>query len=154
MSKLLNLKSKTGRKKKKRVGRGNGSGLGTYSARGMNGQNCRSGGKRRPGFEGGQTPLLMRLPKLKGFKAVNRIEYQVVNVGELNIFNDGDKVEVKNLIEKNLVSNKNKPVKLLGGKGDLEKQLTVVVHKASESAQKAIEAKKGNIEFLEKTNKA
>ena len=70
-------------KAKRRVGRGNGSGLGTYSGRGMNGQNCRTGGGVRAGFEGGQTPLILRIPKLKGFKSPNKKTYQVINLTKL-----------------------------------------------------------------------
>ena len=89
---LTELKNKTN-KKRKRIGRGNASGHGTYSCRGMNGQTARSGGKRRPGFEGGQTPYIRRMPKLKGFKNHNRVEFQVINLGQLNIFNDNDTID-------------------------------------------------------------
>lgn len=137
--KLLNLSSKSGRKAKKRVGRGNGSGLGTYSCRGMKGQSARSGGKRRPGFEGGQTPYLRKMPKLKGFKNPNHVEYQVVNTGQLEVFKEGSTVTKKDLLEKNLISKKNHPVKLLTGKGELKKKLKIEVDKASASAQKLVE---------------
>ncbi len=146
---LPELKSKLGRnKKKKRVGRGNASGHGTYSCKGMNGQTCRSGGRRRPGFEGGQTPYLRRIPKLKGFKNPNYVEYQVVNIGELNAFDDKATVDQEALLAKNLISKKTRPVKLLAGKGELEKSLTVVVHKASAKAIEAVQAKKGKVELL------
>lgn len=145
---LLELKSKTGNKSSKRVGRGNGSGHGTYSCRGMKGQSARSGGRRRPGFEGGQTPYLRKMPKLKGFNNPNHFEYQPVNVGDLNIFDDKAKVDLDALYSKNLISKKNEPVKLLGGKGKLEKSLEVTVHKASASAIKAIEANKGKVNLL------
>ncbi len=147
---LQELRSKTGRKKKKRVGRGNGSGHGTFSCRGMNGQTARSGGRRRPGFEGGQTPYIRRMPKLKGFRNINHIEYQAINVGDLNVFEDNATVDSAALYAKNLISKKNKPVKLLGGKGELEKTLTIIVHKASASAIKKAEAKKCKIELLTK----
>lgn len=146
MSQLLNLSSKVKKKNRKRVGRGNGSGLGTYSGRGMKGQTARAGGKRRPGFEGGQTPLLRKMPKLKGFKNPNRIEFQVVNISDLNIFENGTVVDFKLLLEKNIISKKSKPVKLLGGKGELEKTLTIIVDKASVSAITAVEAKKGTVQ--------
>jgi len=94
MSLLLELKSKNGRKQAKRVGRGNGSGHGTFSCRGMKGQSARAGGRRRPGFEGGQTPYLRKMPKLKGFKNPNHVEFQVVNVGALNIFEEGSTVDL------------------------------------------------------------
>lgn len=140
---LQNLSSKTGKVPKKRVGRGNGSGHGTFSGRGVKGQTARAGGRRRPGFEGGQTPYLRRMPKLKGFKNPNRIEYQIINVGDLNIFEEKDSVDKATLREKNLISKKDKPVKLLAGKGTLEKTLTIMIDKASKSAIAAVEAKKG-----------
>lgn len=140
---LQNLSSKTGKVPKKRVGRGNGSGHGTFSGRGVKGQTARAGGRRRPGFEGGQTPYLRRMPKLKGFKNPNRIEYQIINVGDLNIFEEKDSIDKAALREKNLISKKDKPVKLLAGKGTLEKTLTIMIDKASKSAIAAVEAKKG-----------
>ncbi len=149
---LTDLRSKS-RKAKKRVGRGNGSGSGTYSGRGMKGQSSRSGGKRRPGFEGGQTPYLRRMPKLKGFKNPNYIQYSVVNVGDLNMFDDKATIKKADLLAKNLISKKSQPVKLLGGKGPLEKTLTIEVDKASASAIKAIESKKGQIILPKETKK-
>jgi large subunit ribosomal protein L15 len=147
---LTNLKSKTGNKKSKRVGRGNASGKGTYSGKGMKGQTARAGGRRRPGFEGGQTPYLRKMPKLKGFKNPNSTEYLVINIGDLNLFEDKAVITKKELMEKNLIAKKNKLVKLLGGKGELTKQVTIHVDKASESAIKAVEAQKGKVEILEK----
>ena len=150
MSRLHTLHSKvkkTGRKARKRVGRGDGSGHGTYSTRGGKGQTARTGGRRRPGFEGGQTPYARRLPKLKGFTPINREEYQIVNVSALNVFDDKATVELKDLMEKKLISKLTKPVKLLGD-GELEKSLTVTVNKASKSAIAKIEAKKGKVNLL------
>ena len=144
---LTNLRSKTGKKARKRVGRGDGSGHGTFSCRGMNGQSSRSGGRRRPGFEGGQTPYLRKLPKLKGFRNPNHFEYQIVNIGALNVFEDNAKVDKAALHAKNLISKMSRPVKLLAGKGDLEKVLTIIVEKASASAIKKVEAKKGKVEI-------
>lgn len=149
---LTDLRSKS-RKTKKRVGRGNGSGAGTYSGRGMKGQSSRAGGKRRPGFEGGQTPYLRRMPKLKGFKNPNYIQYSVVNVGDLNIFDDKSTIKKADLLAKNLISKKSQPVKLLGGKGPLEKTLTIEVDKASASAIKAIESNKGKVILPKETKK-
>ena len=145
---LTDLQSKTGTKKNKRVGRGNASGHGTYSCRGMNGQSARTGGRRRPGFEGGQTPYLRRMPKLKGFTNPNAVTYQPVNVGLLNIFDDNSEVTSKELREKNLISKINEPIKLLAGKGELEKTLTITVDKASLEAIKKVEAKKGKVNIL------
>ena len=150
---LQELKNRSN-KKRKRIGRGNASGHGTYSCKGMNGQTARSGGKRRPGFEGGQTPYIKRMPKLKGFKNPNRVEFQVINVGQLNVFNDNDTVTLEKLLEKNLVSKKNRPVKLLAGKGDLEKSLKIVVDKASAKAIDAVKAKKGSVETKAAETKA
>ncbi|MBD3330383.1 50S ribosomal protein L15 [Candidatus Peregrinibacteria bacterium] len=141
---LHNLKSKV-TQKKKRIGRGNGSKMGTYSCKGMKGQTARTGGKRRPGFEGGQTPFLRKMPKLKGFKNPNYVDYQVVNVGDLEIFDDKAEVTIKELLEKNLVSKKDKPVKLLGGKGELKKSITISVDRASASAIKQVEKAKGKV---------
>lgn len=143
---LSELSSKNGKKTRKRVGRGNASGHGTYSCKGMKGQTARSGGRRRPGFEGGQTPFLNRMPKLKGFKNPNQVNYQVVNLGALNIFDDKATVDAEALHSKNLIAKKNRPVKLLAH-GELEKELTIKVDKASEKAVKAVEAKKGKVEL-------
>ncbi len=142
---LLTLKSNKGaRHRRKRVGRGNGSGMGTYSTRGMNGQNARSGGKRRPGFEGGQTPFIQRMPKLKGFKNPNAIVYQVVNVDALNVFDDNANVDKEALLAKKLISKKNKPVKLLGN-GELTKKLTITVDAATKSADEKVKKAKGSL---------
>lgn len=145
MSKLFNTKRNKGAvKKAKRVGRGNASGHGTYSCRGMNGQNCRTGGGTKPGFEGGQTPLYRKMPKLKGFRNVNRVDFQVVNVGSLNIFDDKSEIDVLKLYERKLISRKEQPVKLLGN-GDLTKQLTIKIDKASLQARQKVEKAKGSI---------
>lgn len=145
MSKLFDLRSKKGaRKKSKRPGRGNASGLGTYAGRGMNGQNCRTGGGTRPGFEGGQTPLYRKMPKLKGFKNVNRVNFQVVNVEKLNNFEDNEEIDITKLYEKKYISNKAQPVKILGD-GELSKKLIVKVDKVSSSAKAKIEKAKGQV---------
>lgn len=142
---LTELRSNV-KRSKKRVGRGNGSGAGTYSGRGMKGQSSRAGGRRRPGFEGGQTPYLRKMPKLKGFRNPNRIEYFALNVGDLNIFDDNATVTKEELYKKNLIPKKTSPVKLLAGKGDLEKTLTIEgIEKASAQAIKKVEAKKGKV---------
>jgi large subunit ribosomal protein L15 len=143
---LLNsIKPKKGSvKATKRLGRGNGSGHGTFCGRGCKGQGQRKSGNVRPGFEGGQTPLIMRLPKLRGFKSPNRTESQILNVRDLDIFKDGDEVNVLTLIEKELIKHKDLPVKLLGN-GKLTKKLTVKVHMISSSAKKKIVAAGGKI---------
>jgi len=145
---LLALRSNVKKRKRTRVGRGNGSGHGNYSGHGGKGQTARAGGTLRPGFEGGQTPFSRLMPKLKGFKNPNKIEFLPVNTGSLNIFEDNSKITVEDLLAKNLISKKNKPVKLLGGKGELERTLEITVHKASASAIKAVEAKKGHVHLL------
>lgn len=155
MSQLLNLKSNKGaRKERKRVGRGNASGLGTYAGRGRNGQKQRTGGGVRPGFEGGQTPLYRKMPKLKGFKNVNRIDFQVVNVDKLNRFDDAEEIDITKLYERKLIGNKTQPVKILG-EGELSKKLTVKVDRVSQSAREKIEKAKGTVvELMSKTEKA
>ncbi len=145
MTKLHNLKSNKGaRYKAKRIGRGNSSGAGAYSGRGMNGQNSRTGGGVKPGFEGGQTPLIRKMPKLKGFKNVNRVEYQVVNVGNLSIFDENEEIDIVKLYEKKLISSKVRPVKLLGD-GEVVKKLIVKVDLTSASAREKIEKAKGKV---------
>ncbi|MBU1017830.1 50S ribosomal protein L15 [Patescibacteria group bacterium] len=132
---LQSIKSKGGAtKNKRRVGRGNASGRGTFSGRGCKGQGQRKSGNVRPGFEGGQTPLIMRLPKLKGFKNPNKAYFQVVNIKDLDCFKDGDEVNVLTLLEKKLIRRKGEPVKLLG-EGQLTRKLTVKVHKVSATAK-------------------
>ncbi|HBB02530.1 MAG: 50S ribosomal protein L15, large subunit ribosomal protein L15 [Candidatus Peregrinibacteria bacterium GW2011_GWF2_38_29] len=146
---LLNL-SGNFKKKRKRVGRGNSSGHGNYSGRGMNGQNQRTGGGVRRGFEGGQTPLLRRMPKLSGFKSTSQTEYQIVNVDTLEKrFSDGDTVDIISLSEKNITRRKSMPVKLLG-KGELKKKLTVKVDKISKSAEEKIKKAGGTVEIFVK----
>jgi len=142
---LLTLRSNKGaRHRKRRVGRGNGSGVGTYSGRGMNGQNARSGGKRRPGFEGGQTSFIQRMPKLRGFKNPNGKRYQVVNISDLDTFNDGETVNKDSLLKKNLIGKKTGLVKVLGN-GKLEKELTVNVDAVSKSAEEKIAKAGGKV---------
>jgi large subunit ribosomal protein L15 len=145
MSSLQTLKRNPGATKRpKVVGRGNGSGHGTYSTRGMNGQRQRTGSQKRPGFEGGQTPLHRRMPKLKGFSNPNRVSYQIVNVSELEGFDDNTEINVVRLYEKGIISSKNRPVKLLGD-GDIKKKLTIKLDKCSASAKEKIEKAGGAI---------
>jgi large subunit ribosomal protein L15 len=132
--KLNELKPVEGaRHYKKRVGRGTGSGLGKTSTRGHKGQNARSGGGVRPGFEGGQTPLFKRLPK-RGFTNINRLEYAVVNVSDLNTFEAGSVVDLQALKQKGLVKKEYEGVKVLGH-GELKVALTVKAKKFSETAK-------------------
>ena len=133
-------------KNRKRVGRGNGSGHGSTAGRGDKGQNSRAGGTKGAGFEGGQTPLAMRLPKLPGFKNRNRVEYAVVNVFRLDeLFADGDVVDAESLTAKGVIKSAAAPVKVLGD-GEITKKLTVKVDKISGSAKQKIEAAGGTVE--------
>lgn len=132
---------------RKRVGRGPGSGLGKTSGKGHKGQNARSGGGVRPGFEGGQLPLFRRLPK-RGFNNYEfRTEYAVVNVGDLNNFKDGSVIELNNLKECGLVKKEKDGIKILGN-GELTKKLTVKANKFSSTAKEKIENAGGKIEVI------
>ncbi len=133
-------------KNRKRLGRGNSSGQGTTAGRGYKGQLSRSGGGKGKGFEGGQQPLAMRLPKLPGFINHSRVEYAPVNVSRLDaLFADGDVVDGTSLVEKGVIKAEFIPVKVLGD-GELTKSLTVRVDKVSASAQAKIEAAGGKVE--------
>ncbi|MBI5411929.1 50S ribosomal protein L15 [Candidatus Peregrinibacteria bacterium] len=142
---LHSLKPKIGAAKRPRrqVGRGNGSGRGTFCGRGCKGQGQHST-PVRPGFEGGQTPLIRRLPKLKGFKSPTKILYQVVNIQALNKYSGGQEVNFQTLFEHGLINQKETPVKILGT-GSLDKPLTVRVHRISQTAKKKIIAAGGKV---------
>ncbi len=130
-----------------RKGRGIGSGNGKTAGKGHKGQNARSGGGVRPGFEGGQMPLQRRLPK-RGFSNYPfKKVYQPVNICVLNDFDDGAVVTAEELYERNMISSKTLPVKILGD-GELEKKLSVKAEKFSESAKAKIEAAGGKVEVL------
>lgn len=133
---------------KKRVGRGIGSGMGKTSTRGQKGQRSRSGssGGTRPGFEGGQMPLQRRVPK-RGFTNIFGTEYAIVNVRDLNVFEDGSVVGVEEMRAAGLVKKMNDGIKILGD-GQLEKKLTVQAHKFSGSAEEKIAAKGGRAEVI------
>lgn len=144
---LNDLRPAPGSKKsRKRIGRGNSSGYGTTAGRGQNGQLSRSGGGKGAGFEGGQQPLAMRLPKLPGFRNINRVEYAPVNVSRLDgLFADDDVVDAETLVAKGVIKSALTPVKVLGD-GEITKKLTVRVDKVSASAQAKIEAAGGKVE--------
>ena len=145
--KLHELKPAEGsRKTHNRVGRGTGSGNGKTSGKGHKGQNARSGGGVRPGFEGGQTPLFRRLPK-RGFTNINRKDYAIVSLDKLNLFEDGTEVTPELLLEAGMISKVRSGVKVLGD-GKLEKKLTVKANKFSASAKEAIEAAGGSAEVI------
>lgn len=137
-----------GSKARKRLGRGIGSGLGKTSGRGHDGQNSRSGGGVRPGFEGGQMPLFRRLPK-RGFTNIFAKEFAIVNIEDLNVFADDTVVTPELLITEGLVK-KGKVIdgiKILGN-GEIAKKLTVKSHKFSKSAAEKIEAAGGKVEVI------
>lgn len=146
MLRLDTIAPNTGAKKsRKRIGRGNGSGHGTFCTRGVKGQKARSGKKLRPGFEGGQTPLISRMPKLRGFKNPNRQENQVVSLAQLNRFNEGEHLTKAMLKKAGIIQSVYMPVKILGT-GTLEKKLTVHADHASASAKDALSKAGGSIE--------
>ena len=134
------------RRSTKRLGRGEGSGLGKTSGKGHKGQNARSGGGVRLGFEGGQTPLARRLPK-RGFTNFTRKEYAIVNVELLNRFENGTVVTPELLVEMGLVKKVLNGIKVLG-EGELEKALTVKANKFSKSAVEVIEKAGGKVEVI------
>ena len=135
------------KKNAKRVGRGKGSGHGKTAGRGSKGQLSRSGGGKGAGFEGGQTPIYRRLPK-RGFNNKFKVEYAVVNVGDLErVFEPGDDVNGEALKEKGLVKGYGVNVKVLGD-GEITKSLTVHAHKFSESAVSKIKAAGGSAEVI------
>jgi len=145
--KLHEMKYNEGaRKSRKRLGRGHASGTGKTAGKGHKGQNARSGGGVRLGFEGGQTPLARRLPK-RGFTNFTRKEYAIVNVASLNNFDDGVEVTPELLIEKGLVKKELSGIKVLG-QGELEKKLTVKANKFSKSAIAVIEKAGGKAEVI------
>ena len=144
--KLGELKPAVEKKDRRRVGRGTGSGLGRNAGKGEKGQNARSGGGVRPGFEGGQMPLYRRLPK-RGFTNPFSKEFVCINVDRLNIFENGTEITPEVLLERRVVSKVLDGVKILGN-GTLEKSLTVKGCKFSKSAIEKIEAAGGKVEVM------
>ncbi|MCL2322109.1 MAG: 50S ribosomal protein L15 [Oscillospiraceae bacterium] len=134
------------RSRPKRVGRGTGSGIGKTSGRGQKGQKSRSGGGVRPGFEGGQMPLMRRIPK-RGFTNIFSKSYTEVNVEKLNDFEDGTVVTEELLKNNGIIGKVQYGIKILGN-GDLNKKLTVRASKFSKSAQEKIEAAGGKVEVI------
>jgi large subunit ribosomal protein L15 len=135
---------KGAKKNRKRVGRGDGSGRGTYSGRGIKGQNSRSGGGVRPGFEGGQLPITKALPSLRGFTNTFRREYSVVNIDRLARFPANTEVTLGQMMDAGLVKNLKRPVKVLG-RGGLESPLVVEAHRFTAEARRKIEAAGGSV---------
>lgn len=143
---LSKLQPNTPRKDRKRIGRGIGSGTGKTAGKGHKGQLARSGGRPRPGFEGGQLPLFQRLPK-RGFKNVNHKEYAIVNLKDLNVFSDGDVVTPEVLLERRIISKRQDGVKILAH-GNLTKKITVKANLFSKKAEEAIKSVGGTVEVI------
>lgn len=134
------------RKKRKRIGRGEASGQGGTAGKGHKGARSRSGFKQKLGFEGGQTPLQRRMPK-RGFFNRFRVEYQVVNLKDLERLKGVDKIDPQVLFEHRLIRKKNKPVKILGV-GEIDRKIEISAHAFSKSAKTKIEAAQGRISVL------
>ena len=137
------------RHRRKRVGRGIGSGHGKTSTRGQKGQRSRTGSSKRPGFEGGRNPLIRRLPK-RGFRQKatgHEPSIEVINVRQLNRFQEGERVTPERLRQAQLISDAGRAVKLLGD-GALTKRITVVVHRASDAAKEKVTKAGGAVEFI------
>ncbi len=135
------------RKNRKRVGRGNGSGHGTFSGRGIKGQKSRSGLQIQRGFEGGQLPIIKRLPRKRGFYNLFRVAYSPVNVGSLNMFAAGTEITPETLYTEGLIDSLTRPVKILAD-GELKNAITVKASKFSEAAKAKIEAAGGKVEEI------
>jgi len=135
------------RKDRKRVGRGDGSGHGTYSGRGLKGQKSRSGYRMRPGFEGGQLPLIKRLPRKRGFTNIFRIEYSIVNLDRLNSFPADSEVTPEVLLKAGVVKSLRQPIKILAD-GQLKHPLVVKANRFSAAARAKIEAAGGKAEEI------
>jgi large subunit ribosomal protein L15 len=138
---------------RKRVGRGNGSGHGTYSGRGCKGQKSRAGYKIRPGFEGGQLPLIKKLPRKRGFTNIFKTEYSTVNIGRLNTFEAGSEITLEKLLAAGLVKSLKNPVAVLAD-GNLDRPLTVQANRFSAAAKAKIEAAGGKAEEVAYAAKA
>jgi large subunit ribosomal protein L15 len=135
------------RRSRKRVGRGDGSGHGTYSGRGVKGQKSRAGFSRKRGFEGGQLPLIKRLPRKRGFTNIFRTEYSLVNVGMLDRFEAGSEISPERLFEAGVVKSLGKPIKILA-RGDISQPLSVKANAFSAAAKAKIEAAGGKVEEI------
>ena len=129
-------------KDKKRVGRGDGSGRGTYSGKGCKGQKARAGCNMRPGFEGGQLPLIKKLPRKRGFTNIFRKEFSVVNLGSLNVFDAKSNISATELVAAGVVKSAHLPIKVLAG-GEIDRALTIQANGFSAAAKAKIEAAGG-----------
>ena len=150
-----NLSPSPGSKRaRKRVGRGNASGHGTYSGRGSKGQKSRTGNRKvRPGFEGGQLPLIKRLPQKRGFFNIFRTEYSIVNLDKLNVFESGSEITPEKLLAAGLIKSLRQPIKILAN-GEVSQAFVVKVNKFSAAAKAKIEAAGGKAEEVEYAAKA
>ncbi len=131
-------------KKRKRLARGTGGRGGKTAGRGTKGQNSRSGGGVPPYFEGGQLPLVRRLPQKRGFTNIFKVKYSIVNVDRLAEFSEGSEIDPGKLVEAGIIKSVKDPVKILG-RGELKHALTVAAHKFSASAREKIEAAGGTV---------
>ena len=141
------------KKKRKRVGRGDGSGHGTYSGRGCNGQKSRAGYRMRPGFEGGQLPIIKRLPRKRGFVNIFRKEYSIVNLNKLDVFESGSEVTPEKLVAAGVVKSLRNPIKILA-EGNINYPLSIKANKFSAAAKAKIEAAGGTVEEVGHAAKA
>ena len=143
------IKSNQPRKNRKRVGRGDGSGNGSYSGRGMKGQKSRSGGGVRPGFEGGQLPMIKMLPSLRGFTNVFKKQFNAVNLDRiLEKFPEGGDIETKDLVGARVIRDNGHPTKILG-RGEVTVGLNITANKFTKSAKEKIEKAGGSVKVLD-----
>ena len=137
----------------KRIGRGLGSGHGRTAGKGSKGQKARAGYKVRPGFEGGQNPLTKRLPELRGFNNIFRVEYSTINVSQLNRFETESEVTPQRLVAEGLIKSLKQPVKILGD-GEIKKSLTIRVNRFTQQARRKIESAGGKAEEIDSDPRA
>ena len=143
------IKSNQPRKNRKRVGRGDASGNGSYSGRGMKGQKSRSGGGVRPGFEGGQLPMIKRLPSLRGFTNVFKKQFNAVNLDRImEKFPEGGDIETKDLVGARVIRDNGYPTKILG-RGEVTAALSITANKFTKSAKEKIEVAGGSVKVLD-----
>ncbi len=136
-------------RKRKRIGRGDASGNGSFSGKGMKGQKSRSGGGVRPGFEGGQLPLIKRLPSLRGFTNIFKTQYHAVNLDTiLEAYPNGGEVSLETLVENGVLKDQKLPLKILG-RGEINVNFKVSAHKFTKSAKEKIETAGGTIQVIE-----
>ena len=139
--------SKSG--KRKRIGRGDGSGNGSFSGKGMKGQKSRSGGGVRPGFEGGQLPLIKRMPSLRGFTNIFKTKYHLVSIDSIcRVYPDGGEVSPQGLVQNGVIKDEKLPVKILG-RGEITVNLEISAHKFTKSAKNKIETAGGTVQVID-----